>query len=137
MRNLSIYVITVLLGFSPQLALAQSGSAQDFGGTSFSNFGGITGTSQQFGSMEFYNFSNGQSTTRQSFGNMDFYSSTSPGLSGTVQTFGNQAYGTWNDGTTSMHQSYGNMRVDTYQGGNRTTTCTSQQFGNQTFTNCQ
>jgi hypothetical protein len=130
-------MFALFLCLTPDLISAQSGSTQDFGGTSFSNFGGITGTSQQFGNMEFYNFSNGQSTTRQSFGNMDFYSSSSPGLSGTVQSFGNQAYGNWNDGTTSTHQTSGNMRFDTYHRNNQTTTCTAQRFENQTFSNCR
>lgn len=131
-----LVALTLLLLF-PMMVKAQSGSSLDFGDTTFSNFRGITGTSQQSGNMEFYNFSNGQSATSQSFGNMDFFSSPSPGLSGTVQSFGNQAYGSWNDGTSSTHQSYGNMQFDTYQRGNRITTCTSQRFGNQTFTNCQ
>jgi hypothetical protein len=54
-----------------------------------------------------------------------------------VQSFGNQSYGNWNDGTHSTHQSFGPTQFDTYQRGNQTTRCTSQHFGDQTFTNCQ
>jgi hypothetical protein len=68
---------------------------------------------------------------------MDFYSSASPGLSGTVQSFGDQAYGQWRDDTRSTHQNFGDTQYDTYQRGNQTTRCTSQHFGNQTYTNCQ
>jgi hypothetical protein len=100
-------------------------------------WGGLSGTSQQFGNLEFYNFNNGQSATRQHFGSMDFYSSASPGLSGTVQSFGDQAYGQWRDDTRSTHQNFGDTQYDTYQRGNQTMRCTSQHFGNQTFTNCQ
>ena len=121
----------------PVVAFAQSGNSFDSGNMTFYNFGGTTGTSQQFGAVEFYNFSNGQSATRQNFGGIDFYSSRSPGLSGNVQTFGNQSFGTWNDGTRSTHQSFGGIQFDTYQRGNQTTRCTSQRIDNQTFLNCQ
>jgi hypothetical protein len=134
MKTLSFIVVALFL---PVLAFAQSGGSFDSGNMTFYNFGGTTGTSQQFGNMEFYNFSNGQSSTRQSFGNIDYYSSPAPSLNGSVQTFGNQSYGTWNDGTTSSHQRFGNMQFDTYQKGGRMTNCTSQRLGNQTYTNCQ
>ena len=121
----------------PLVALAQSGSSTQFGDTTFYNYGGLSGSSQQFGDMKFYNFSNGQSATRQHFDSMDFYSSASPGLSGSVQSFGDQAYGQLRDGTQSTHQRFGDTQYDTYQRGNQTRRCTSQHFGDQTFTNCQ
>ena len=68
---------------------------------------------------------------------MDFYCSPSPSLSGTVQSFGDQAYGQWRDDTWSTHQNFGDTQYGIYQRGNQTTRGTSQQFGNQTFTNCQ
>lgn len=130
-------MLGLLIALAPSLTFAQSGTAVEFGGTIYYNFNGITGTGQQFGNTEYYNFSNGQSATRQHFGNMDYFSSPSLGLSGNVQSFGNQAYGNWNDGTHSMHQRFGGTEYDTFQRGNQTLRCTSQQFGNQTFTNCQ
>ena len=138
MRHLLIGpIFGLLIWLVPSLTFAQSGTAMEFGGTTFYNFNGITGTGQQFGNTEYYNFSNGQSATRQSFGNTDYYSSPSPGLSGSVQSFGNQAYGNWNDGTHSTHQRFGATEYDTFQRGNQTLRCTSQQFVNQTFTNRQ
>jgi len=130
-------ILGLLIPLAPGPTFAQSGTTMQFSGTTYYNFNGITGTGQQFGNTEYYNFSNGQSATRQHFGNMDYYSSPSPGLSGTVQTSGNQAYGNWNDGTCSTQQCFGNTEYDTFQRGNQTIRCTSQQFGNQTFTNCQ
>jgi hypothetical protein len=80
-----LLVAFALLLVFPMIVSAQSGSVLDFGDTTFSNFGGVSGTSQQSGNMEFYNFSNGQSATRQNFGNTGFYCSPSPGLSGAIQ----------------------------------------------------
>jgi hypothetical protein len=68
--------------------------------------------------MEFSNFSDGQSATRQSFGNLGYYSSPLTGLERNVQTFGNQAFGNWNDGTRSTHQRFGGIEYDTFQRGN-------------------
>jgi len=136
-RSLMGLILGLLIPLAPGLTFAQSGTAMQFGGTTFYSFNGITGTGQQLGNMEYYNFSNGQSATRQHFGNMDYYSSPSPSLSGTVQTFGTQAYGNWNDGTRSMQQRFGNTEYDSLQRGNQTIRCTSQQFGSRTFTNCQ
>lgn len=130
-------ILVLLIALVPSLTFAQSGTAMQFGGTTYYNFNGITGTGQQFGNTEYYNFSNGQSATRQHFGNTDYFSSPSPGLSGNVMQFGNQAYGNWNDGTHSTQQRFGNIEYDTFQRGNQTIRCTSQQFGNQMFTNCQ
>lgn len=135
--TMKILLILLLVLLLPITVLAQSGNSVEFGNTTFYNYGGVSGTSQQFGNTEFYNFNNGQSATRQSFGSTDVYSSSSPGLSGTVQTFGNQSFGNWNNGTHSTHQSFGATQFDTYQRGNHTTNCTSQHFGNQTYTNCR
>ena len=134
MKILLLLVIALSL---PTSALAQSSNSVEFGNTTFYNHRGLSGSSQQFGNTESYHFNNGQSATRQSFGAMDFYSSPSPGLSGTVQSFGGQAFGNWQDGTRSTHQGFGETQFDTFQHGNQITHCTSQHFGNQTFTNCR
>jgi hypothetical protein len=124
-----IFMLTLLiLLFSPGLSSAQSGLALDSGEMAFYNFGNVSGSSIEMGNMEFYNFSNGQSMTRQSLGDMDFYSSTSRSLGGSVLNFGTMGFGTWNDGTTSNHMNLGGLQFDTYQRGGRTTTCTSQRF---------
>lgn len=121
----------------PSLAFAQSGTTQEFGNMSYFDFNGVTGTSQQMGNMEFYNFSNGTTATRQRFGSIDYYSSPSPSLNGNAQTFGNMSYGTWNDGTRSTSQRFGTMQYNTFQRGNQTLTCSSQQIGQQTYTTCR
>ena len=125
-------LMLLALLFLPVLCLAQNGTSQQFGNMKFYNFNGTMGTSQQFGTMEFNHFSNGQASTRQQFGSMP-----SPGLSGTVQTFGNQSFGMWNDGTHSTRQNFGVLQFDTLQRSSHTTHCTSQEFSNQTFTNCR
>ncbi len=133
-----LHLLTLLAVFLlPMTAAAQSSSELDFDEMTVYDLDGPSASSIDIGAMEFYRFSNGQSVTHQQFGNMELYSSPSPGLSGKVQQFGPMGFGSWNDGTTSTRQRFGIMQFDTYQRGNQSLTCTSQRFGNQTFTSCQ
>ena len=82
-------VLLVLLLSIPPVTFAQSGSSTDIGDT------------------DFYNFSDGSSTTRSRIGNIDFYSGSIPSMSGSTNRIGDTTFGTWQDGTTSTHQSIG------------------------------
>lgn len=59
------------------------------------------------GKTDFYNFSDGSSTTHNSVGSTDFYSGSKPNLSGSTNRVGETTFGNWRDGTTSTHQSIG------------------------------
>lgn len=109
---------------------------QDFGGSSYYSGPNFSGTRQSSSGMDYFSFSDGSSTTRQSFGSIDYYSGTRPGLSGTVQSFGTLGFGSWNDGTTSTHQSIGSLDYHSFQRGGQAVTCTSQRVGTQVFTTC-
>jgi hypothetical protein len=130
-------LMLLALLFLPVLCLAQNGTMQQSGNMTFYNFNGTMGTSQQFGNMQSNHFNNGQSATRRQFGSMDVYTSPSPGsLSGPLPSFGDQSLGIWTYGTHSTRQNFGGMQFDTLQRSSHTTHCTSQEFSNQTFSNC-
>ena len=64
MKALRLALTLMVLCLLPLVALAQSGSSQDVGSSTFFNFGALSGSSQSFGNTTFYNFSDGSSTTR-------------------------------------------------------------------------
>lgn len=88
-----------------QRAFVQSVSSTETGDTIFYNFDTFNGSRQSTGKTDFYNFSDGSSTTRNSVGNTDFYSGSTPSMSGSTNQNGNTTFGNWEDGTMSTHQS--------------------------------
>jgi len=56
--------------------------------TDFYNFDHVSGSKQFIGKTDFYNFSDGSSTTRNSVGNTDFYTGMTPILSGSMNRIG-------------------------------------------------
>ena len=109
---------------------------QDFGNLGALTGPGLSGTRQSFGNTDYFSFSDGSFTTRQSFDNTEYYIGSTPSLSGTVQRFNNLGYGTWSDGSWSLHQSFDGLSYHSFQHSDRSFTCVSQRFGNQTFTTC-
>ncbi len=71
----------------------------EIGETTFYNFGGVSGSSQQLGNTEFCNFSNGANATRQEIGGFNFCSGNTPSLNGTTQSIGGAIFGNWENGT--------------------------------------
>ena len=100
--------------------------------TTFYKVGTFSGSRQSLQS-DFYNFSDGSSTTRNSVGKTDFYSGSTPNLSGSTNQIGGTTFGTWQDGTTSTHQSIGGTTFHNFSNGRN---CTSNRVGSSTFTNC-
>lgn len=127
-------LLLVFLLLLPGAALAQSSFSTEIGDTTFYNFGGVSGSSQTIGNMEFYNFSNGASATRNRIGDTDFYSGPTPSLHESSNRIGETTFGTWGDGTTSTHQSIGETTFHNFSNGR---SCTSNRIGTTTFTNCQ
>src|SRR5687767_6201608 len=74
---LSLIILSAIL-LSPSQVLSQTGASMDVGGTTFYNFGGLSGSSQQLGNIEYYNFSNGANATRQAFGGINTMKSLLP-----------------------------------------------------------
>ncbi len=63
-----------------QCAFVQSGSSTETNDTIFYNFDTFSGSRQSVGTTNFYNFSDGTSTTRNSVGDTDFCSGSTPSL---------------------------------------------------------
>jgi hypothetical protein len=59
----------------------QSSSSTETSDRIFYNFDPFSGSRQSVGKTDFYNFSDGSSTTRNSLGDTDFYSGSTPSLS--------------------------------------------------------
>ena len=109
-----------------QRAFVQSGSSTETGDRIFYNFDTFRGSRQSTGKTDFYNFSDGSSTTRNSVGNTDFYSGSTPSIGGSTNQSGHTTFGNWEDGTTSTHQSVGETTFRNFSNGRN---CTSNRVG--------
>ena len=92
---------------TPSETFAQSCSSTTIGDNTFYNFGGVSGSKQFIGQTDFYNFSDGSSTTRSNVGRTDLCSGSRLSLSGSTNSIGGTTFSTRQDGTTSTHQSIG------------------------------
>ncbi|MEO7861123.1 MAG: hypothetical protein ABIU05_11880 [Nitrospirales bacterium] len=97
---MSLLILLFLL--IPNVTFAQSGSIMDVGNTTIYNFGDVSGTRQSVGKTDFYNVSDGSSTTRNQIGNTDFYSGSTPSLSGSTNQIGGTTFGTWQEARRAL-----------------------------------
>ena len=128
-----LVMLFAVLWMLPALARAQNGSSLDLGNSTFYHVGGVSGSSQSIGDVEFYQFSDGTSGMRNQIGDVGFYSSSTPGLGGSTTTLGDMTFGSWRDGTSNTHQSIGGMTFHTFSNGRR---CTSTQLSPFSLMDC-
>jgi hypothetical protein len=126
-------LLLLLFLLMPSVPFAQAGSSTELGDSTFYNFGGLSGSSQSIGDMEFSRFSNGVSGMRSRIGDMNFYSSSTPAPSGSTTTIGDMRFGSWRDGTSSTHTTISGMTVHTFSNWR---SCMSNQLSSFTFANC-
>ena len=81
-------LLLLLFLLMPSVPFAQAGSSTELGDSTFYNFGGLSGSSQSIGDMEFSRFSNGVSGMRSRIGDINFYSSSTPGPSELLAAYG-------------------------------------------------
>ena len=85
-------------------------NSQQLGSVEYANCSnGLSGNSQQIGNLEYFNLNDGTSGTRQSIGDIDYYNSNNPALSGHRQQVGDMGYSQWDDGVSWTHQRIGNI----------------------------